>query len=414
MNINNLAFLDKTIFSKILITLQTKYDLKVVIKNIIFILLILIIQYILLRITNWIYRKSRKKVRIIIKKQLKPIFIKNYEFLSIGKQLKIIFLLLKIFKYFIIIIQFLISALSIFSIFPQTKTVLLVLFFHIWDSIKQVGINILHYIPNMLSIITIWIVFHYIIKGLKALTEEIEKKRLKLSGFYPDWAKPTFSIIRFLLYAFMIALIYPHLPHSESEAFKGISVLVGLIFSIGSSSAIGNLVAGIIITYMRSFKIGDMIKINDIMGNVIEKTPIVTRILTIKNEIVTIPNATVMNTQSANLSESARTNGLIIYFDVTFGYNTPWRTIHKILLDGAKITSNVLNEPAPFVLETNFNDFYITYQINAYINDANKIIQIFSELRQNIQDKFNEAGLSMIAPHYYKQNVNMINIKKSN
>ncbi|MDR2520585.1 MAG: mechanosensitive ion channel family protein [Bacteroidales bacterium OttesenSCG-928-I14] len=307
--------------------------------------------------------------------------------------------------------QLLLSIPGFFKIFPQTEKVAVISFYYIWNPIKKIGIDIAHYIPNIFTIIIIWTIFRYIIKGLRTLAEEIEKEQLKLPGFYTDWAKPTFNIIRFLLYAFMTALIYPHLPHSESEAFKSVSVLIGLIFSIGSSSAISNLVAGIIITYMRPFKIGDMIKINDVMGNVIEKTQIATRVLTIKNEIITFPNTTIINAQTVNLSESARTNGLILHFDVTFGYDTPWRIVHKILLDSAESTQNILKTPHPFVLETNFNDFHITYQINVYIKDANKMLQIFSELRQNVQDKFNEAGISMLSIHYHKQDVN---IKRSN
>ncbi|GMO36605.1 MAG: mechanosensitive ion channel family protein [Candidatus Azobacteroides pseudotrichonymphae] len=407
MSRRDLAVLNKTIIVKALKTLQKKHRLENSIKNIVLVLLILTIQYILFKATNKGYWNLRKKVKLIRKKRLKPFFIKNYELLNVGRQIRIIYALLKALRFVVITIQLLIFFPIIFSIFPQTENLSIQIFSYIWSPIKKIGVGIVQYIPNLFTIIIIWIIFYYVIKGVRALAEEIEKERLKLHGFYPDWAKPTFGIIRFLLYAFMIALIYPYLPHSESDAFKGVSVLVGLIFSLGSSSAISNLVAGIIITYMRPFKIGDMIKINDIMGNVIEKTPIVTRILTIKNEIVTISNATVINAQTTNLSESARTNGLILHFDVTFGYDTPWRIIHKILLDGAEATPNILKEPHPFVLETSFGDFYTTYQINAYINDADKLIQSFSELRQNIQDKFSEAGLSMVAPHYYKQNVKM-------
>lgn len=400
-----LVALDKTIIVEALKTLQKRHGLEGLIKNIALVLLILTIQYILLWVTIRVYWNLRKGIKSIRKKRLKPIFIKNYEFLNVGRQIRIIYFLLKALRFIVIVTQLLVSISITFSIFPQTKNLAIQVLSYIWNPIKKIGRDIIQYIPDLFTIIIIWMIFRYIVKGIGALANEIEKERLKLRGFYSDWAKPTFGIIRFLLYAFMVALIYPHLPHSESEAFKGISVLVGLIFSLGSSSAIGNLVAGIIITYMRSFKTGDMVKINDVIGNVIEKTPIVIRILTIKNEIVTIPNAAVMSTQTTNLSESAKTNGLILHFDVTFGYDTPWRTIHKILLDGAEATPNILKEPHPFVLETNFNDFYTTYQINAYINDADKLIQIFSELRQNIQDKFNENGLSMVAPHHYKQNV---------
>jgi small-conductance mechanosensitive channel len=268
--------------------------------------------------------------------------------------------------------------------------------------LKKIGWDIIHYIPKLFTILAIWLIIRYTIKFLGYITAEIERGRVKIKGFYPDWARPTFSIVRFLLYAFMIALIYPYLPDSNSGIFQGISIFVGVIVSFGSSSAIGNIIAGIIITYMRPFHIGDWIKINDITGNVLEKTPVVTRIITFKNEIITIPNSTIMNAQTTNLSESARTKGLIVYLDVTVGYSVPWRTVHQLLLDAAANTPDVMTDPHPFIHEEAFNDFYVAYQINAYINDANKLLEVTSGLRQNIQDKFKEAGISILSPHYFE------------
>ncbi|MDE6716209.1 MAG: mechanosensitive ion channel family protein, partial [Muribaculaceae bacterium] len=229
----------------------------------------------------------------------------------------------------------------------------------------------------------------------------IEDEKLKISGFYPDWAQPTFNIIRFLLYAFMIAMIYPYLPGSNSGVFQGISVFVGLIVSLGSSTVIGNIIAGLVITYMRPYKIGDRIKLNDTTGNVIEKTPFVTRLRTPKNEVVTIPNSFIMSSHTVNYSASARKFGLIIHTTVTIGYDAPWRQVHQLLINAARITPGVLDNPKPFVLETELQDYYPCYQINAYIKDADKLAQITSDLHQNIQDVFNEAGVEIMSPHYF-------------
>ncbi|MEG2819890.1 MAG: mechanosensitive ion channel family protein, partial [Muribaculaceae bacterium] len=241
----------------------------------------------------------------------------------------------------------------------------------------------------------------YIIKGIKYLASEIETEHLKISGFYPDWAQPSFQIIRFLMYAFMIAMIYPYLPGSKSGVFQGISIFVGLIVSLGSSTVIGNIIAGMVITYMRPFKIGDRIKLNDTTGNVIEKTPFVTRLRTPKNELVTIPNSFIMSSHTVNYSASARNFGLIIHTEVTIGYDAKWRQVHQLLIDAALSTKDVNKEPLPFVLETALSDNYPVYQINAYISDADKLAIISSDLHQNIQDKFNEAGVEIMSPHYY-------------
>ena len=233
------------------------------------------------------------------------------------------------------------------------------------------------------------------------ITNEISNEKLKIAGFYPDWARPTFNIVRFLLYAFMIAMIYPYLPGSNSGVFQGISVFVGLIVSLGSSTVIGNIIAGLVITYMRPFKIGDKIKLNDTTGNVIEKTPFVTRLRTPKNEVVTIPNSFIMSSHTVNYSASARQFGLIIHTTVTIGYDAPWRLVHQLLINAARMTPGVLEHPKPFVLETELQDYYPCYQINAYIKDADSQAQITSDLHQNIQDVFNEAGIEIMSPHYF-------------
>lgn len=185
----------------------------------------------------------------------------------------------------------------------------------------------------------------------------------------------------------MIAMIYPYLPGSNSGVFQGISVFVGLIVSLGSSTVIGNIIAGLVITYMRPFKIGDRIKLNDTMGNVVEKTPLVTRIRTPKNEVVTIPNSFVMSSHTVNFSQSAREYGLIIHSEVSIGYDVPWRVVNKLLIEAALNTPGVVDDPRPFVLSTSLSDWYPVYQVNAYIKDADRLADIYSALHQNIQDR---------------------------
>lgn len=200
-------------------------------------------------------------------------------------------------------------------------------------------------------------------------------------------------------------MIYPYLPGSNSGVFQGISVFVGLIVSLGSSTAIANIIAGLVITYMRPFRIGDRIKLGETEGNVIEKTPFVTRIRTPKNEVVTIPNSFIMSSHTTNYSSSARDYGLIIHSKVTFGYEVPKEEVLDLLINSALATPpGVLSKPEPFVLETELHDYYAVYQINAYIKDANKLAQLYSDLHQTIHDKANEAGIELMSPpHYYAE-----------
>ena len=298
------------------------------------------------------------------------------------------------------LLQLLITVPLLFAIFPQTKGLAYQIFSYIWNPIKNILVGIVDYIPNLFAILIICFAVKYLVRLVHYLSREVEAGRLKFGGFYPDWAMPTYHIIRFLLYAFMIAMIYPYLPGAKNGVFQGISVFVGLIISLGSSTVIGNVIAGLVITYMRPFKLGDRIQLNDTTGNVIEKTPLVTRIKTPKNEVVTIPNSFIMSSHTVNYSASAREYGLIIHSEVTIGYDAPWRQVHQLLMEAALNTPGVIDDPRPFVLETSLSDWYPVYQINAYIREADKLAQIYSDLHQNIQDRFNEAGVEIMSPHY--------------
>ena len=211
---------------------------------------------------------------------------------------------------------------------------------------------------------------------------------------------PTFSIVRLFLYAFMLVLIFPYLPGSDSDIFKGVSIFIGVLFSLGSSTAIGNMIAGLMITYMRPFKIGDRIKIAGVNGDVVEKTLLVTRVRTIKNEVITIPNSSVLSGNTINYTSEANERGLIIHTTLTIGYDVPWKDMHQALIDAASKTEMILQEPKPFVLQTSLDDFYVSYQINAYTNEASKQGRIYSNLHQNIQNVCYERGIEILSPHY--------------
>lgn len=369
-------------------------------KRILYFVLVLVGQYLLFRLTTWLFRKLKVRIQKLKNTKLKPISIQDYELLDTQRQVNLLIFLSNLLRYVLVFLQLLITVPLLFVIFPQTKGLADTIFSYIWNPVKDILVGIVDYIPNLFTIFIIWYAIKYLVRFVHYLSREIEAGRLKFGGFYPDWAMPTFHIIRFLLYAFMIAMIYPYLPGSRSGVFQGISVFVGLIVSLGSSTVIGNIIAGLVITYMRPFKLGDRIQLNDTTGNVIEKTPLVTRIRTPKNEVVTIPNSFIMSSHTVNYSSSAREYGLIIHSEVTIGYDAPWRQVHQLLIEAALNTPGVIDDPRPFVLETSLSDWYPVYQINAYIREADKLAQIYSDLHQNIQDRFNEAGVEIMSPHY--------------
>ena len=285
----------------------------------------------------------------------------------------------------------------VLSFFPWTEGMAARLFGYIETPLVKVWHAGVTYLPNIFFILVIVVCTVYLLRFIRFLFSEVERQNISLPGFYPDWAMPSFKITRFLVIAFAVVVAFPYLPGSDSPAFKGVSVFLGVLFSLGSSSAISNVVAGTILTYMRAFTVGDRVKIADTMGDVLEKTLLVTRIRTSKNVDITIPNAMVLGSHIINYSSSAQ---LILNTTVTIGYDVPWRQVHELLIAAARSTERIMDQPAPFVLQTALNDFYVSYELNAYTNDPSAMASIYSELHAQIQDRFNEAGVEIMSPHY--------------
>ena len=380
--------------------MKKEYGLWRMVESVAYCLLVIVVQYLLYRFTCWGFAKIGKRITSLKDTKLKSIKIQSYEILNADKQVALLLVLKRIVKYIVILLQLLISLPIIFSIFPSTKGFAMQLLDYFLIPIKKIAFGIIDYIPNLISILVIWYATRALVRLARYIALEIESGKLKLKNFFPEWAMPTFSIVRILLYTFMIAMIYNYLPGSDSGVFQGISVFIGLIISLGSSTLIANLMAGLVITFMRPFRVGDRIKLNDTMGDIIEKTPLVTRVKTPKNEIVTVPNSFVMSSMTTNYSSSAQEYGLIIHSDVTFGYEVPWQQVHQILIQAALATPYIEAEPRPFVLQTKLDDWYVVYQINAYTRHPEQMALIYSNLHQQIQDLFNEAGIEIMSPHF--------------
>ena len=345
---------------------------------------------------TWLNQRGIQKVS----PYLNGIKFSNYEFLSAERELHWVHLVLRVIKWVIISFVVYLSLPAIFSIFPATKGIATTLIGYVLNPVKEFSVAIISYIPSLITVVVIIVITHYIVRFLGFLAGEVEHEKLQIPNFYPEWARPTFALIRVIIYAFAFIIIFPYLPGSDSPIFKGVSVFLGLLISLGSSSAISNIIAGLVITYMRAFKLGDRVKIGDTVGDVIDKTMLVTHVRTIKNEDVTIPNSSILSGSTINYTTSAKQLGLILNTTVTIGYDVPWKTIHEILINAALKVDNIQKQPVPFVLQTSLDDFYVSYQINAYTDAADKAAVIYSDLHAAIQDGFNEAGIEILSPHY--------------
>lgn len=332
---------------------------------------------------------------------IRPIKIQRVELLSTDQIATVLIGGLKAIRIVAVLVLFYIYLTTVLGIFPWTRGISAALFGAVLSTLQAIGQAFATYVPNVVSIVVIIVVTRYILKVISLLFVGIGRGAITFVGFHRDWAEPTYKIVRFLVIVFAAIACFPYIPGSQSEGFRGISVFLGLLISLGSAAAIGNVIAGVVLTYMRPFRVGDRVKIADTFGDVTEKTLLVTRVRTIKNVDITIPNALVLSSHIINFSSSATIPpALILHTSVTIGYDAPWRTVHELLIAAARATTHILPTPEPFVLQTSLNDFYVTYEINAYTDQPNLMATIYTELHQNIQDRFNEAGVEIMSPHY--------------
>ena len=390
----------KTHIDKSILKYREENSWQVLAKEISLTLLVIIVVVGLIYLVNRFFRMAVAK---LLKSEgyLKDgIRIKNYQLLDADRQFSVIRMFLSVLRWIVIIILIYLALPVLFGIFPFTRDLSESLLGYILSPLKKVGKAVWDYVPNMMTLIVLLVIFRFVLKFVRFIKNEVENENLAIPGFYKDWANPTYQISRVLILAFMVIVIFPYLPGSNSDVFKGVSVFVGVLFTFGSAGALSNVVAGLVLTYMRAFKIGDRVKIGEITGDIIEKTLLVTRLRTVQNEIVSVPNSTVMGSHTINYSIEANERGLIIHTMVTIGYDVPWRQVHQLLIDAALKTDRIQNEPIPFVFQTSLDDNYVSYQLNAYTKLPNQQGIIYSDLHANIQDLFNQAGVEIMSPHY--------------
>jgi small-conductance mechanosensitive channel len=332
--------------------------------------------------------------------RIPPIRVQTFEIISADRLTDMLKWLVRKSRLLVWLVGLYIFIPLILSFFPQTRGLVTRYLDYLIAPLYRLFWGLISFIPNLVFITVVILAVRYVLKLLRVIFTEIQKGKIVFSGFHQDWAAPTFKLLRVLIIVLAVVLVSPYLPGFGSPAFQGISIFFGILLSLGSTAAIANIVAGVAITYMRPFNVGDRVKIADTMGDVVEKTLLITRVRTIKNVEVTIPNSMVLGSHMINLSALAKQSGLILYTAVTIGYDAPWRKVHELLIAAARATRDILADPAPFVLQISLNDFSITYELNAYTANVKDLLHIQSELHQNIQDRFNEAGVEIMSPTF--------------
>jgi small-conductance mechanosensitive channel len=359
-------------------------------------LIIAVVLFGLLKLVRWLGRVLERR----LERHVKSLEEKSHKILRADRFLMIFHWVLKVISIAAALLLTYTYLQYVLGIFPWTRAFGFRMLALITDPLANVGKAIIAYIPKLVFLIILIFITRYLIRALRLFFDSLSRRSKTLSGFDPDWAQPTFKIVRIILILLAVVLAYPYIPGSSSDAFKGISIFIGVIFSLGSTSVIANIMAGYTMIYRRAFKVGDRVRINDAVGDVTAIRLLVTHIRSLKNEEIILPNSIVINSQVINYSALARSEGLILHTTVGIGYEVPWRQVEAMLLQAAERTPGLLEEPAPFVLQTSLGDYAITYELNAYCGDAHNMIQLYSELRRKILDLFNEYGVAIMTPSY--------------
>ena len=270
----------------------------------------------------------------------------------------------------------------------------------LFGSIKAVLGTMISWIPGLFVAALIVVVTRWITGLVTAFFTAVEEGRVTMPEALVETANPTRRIANAVLWMLALVMIYPYLPGSNSPVFKGISVFVGLVVSLGGSGVVGQYLSGLVIMYSRALRVGDYVRFAEHEGVVVALGMLSTKLRTNKREEVNIPNNLLVSTTTKNFSRLAGTEGVILYTTITIGYDAPWRQIHAMLIEAARRTPGLHAEPPPFVNQTALSDFYVEYQLNAHLERPEKRIRVLADLHANIQDVFNEHGVQIMSPHY--------------
>jgi small-conductance mechanosensitive channel len=329
--------------------------------------------------------------------------LQNLELLSSQQILQLLAILGRLLKWIVTLSLLAVYLICLLSFFPETQVLTRRVLTAVLEVVAGLWKDFVNYLPKLLNISAIVLITHAINRFLKFFFRAIETGMVTFQGFYREWAQPTYRLLAFLTTAFAVALIFPFLPGYESDAFKGLSIFLGILVSLGSTAAISNLIAGFTLIYTRAFQVGDCVQMDGELAMVEEGSLLVTRLRLVGNNmVVTIPNSIILSSSLKNYTASIRESQtpVVLGTTLTLGYDVPWRQLHATLIAAARATPGILSDPEPFVLQKSLDDFYVSYELKAATHFPECLPRIYSDLHQNIQDFCADVGIEIMSPHY--------------
>ena len=356
------------------------------------------IAIILIWIIRRAFRSLENRITLLQRTKFHGLKFQTLEVLSETQAGGLIAKVLRWISYIPILIVVYLYINVVLSFFPYTQGLASTLLSYFSDALKYVFNGVIGYIPQLITLLVIFYVAYLISRLMRNLFKGLANERLKLKGFDPEWSDATYSIVRVFIIVLTIMVAYPYLPGAESPAFTAVGAFIGILFALGSTGSVANMVSGLSLTYMKLYRIGDVVTIADIRGVVVERSTLVTRLRTPKNVEISIPNSMIINNHIINYTSLAKDKGLILHTSVTIGYDVPWRKVEELLISAALETKGIVKTPEPFVLQRSLDDYYVNYELNAYTRSPLEMLKVYDELHKNIQDIFFEAGVEIASP----------------
>ncbi len=348
----------------------------------------------------WIHRRIRRRTIKFVKRHLKDVETATAK----SVQAEAIAALVRYGLSFILLVIFFLGFYYYLSFvllaFAETRYFAQLLLTYLTEPVLLIFKGIISYIPNLIMLALISWVTMYIIKGMRVFFDAVEAGTFDMGDFERHWVNPTFNIARVVVILIALVFAVPYIPGSDSAAFQGLTILVGAMLSLGANSVVSNMLAGLFVIYRRSTSIGDRIQIGDHIGDVVQIKLMETHLKSIKNELISIPNAQLMNSDVVNFSKKTDGSGLLLHTTVGIGYEEPPEKVEAMLIEAARRTKGIKAKPEPFVLWTALADYAINYQINGYSTRGSIIPKIRSDLHRNIVAVFNENNVQIMTPSY--------------
>jgi len=269
--------------------------------------------------------------------------------------------------------------------------------------LEWLGNGIVAAVPGLVTIGVVFFITRAIVEVLGLFFSKVQTGHLEVPFLHAETVSATRQIVTVIVWGLGLAVAYPYIPGSSSDAFKGLSVMFGLMISLGSTGLMTQMMSGLVVIYSRALRKGDFVSVGGNDGIVMEIGALATKLINIRNEEITIPNSVLIGNSIRNYSRLSEKGGAVISTKVTIGYDTPWRQVHALLTIAADRTTGIEQEPTPFVLQRALGDFYVEYELFAHIGDPMRRFFILTDLHANIQDQFNEYGVQIMSPNFRSQ-----------